>query len=122
MPIRFGVPSRILFGIVWLIALAAAGFFAFGDIPIPKIGPIPVPTGLALGGALLGWLIAIIAGRFADVGANRRARQVRKDATDSMVTVARTHVLDPIEAELASRRQLTDALRDAGARWPEGLT
>ncbi len=111
----------MMVGIVWLIALAAAGFFAFGDIPIPTIGPIPVPTGLALGGALLGWLIALIAGRFAEVGANRRARQVRKDAAENMVSVARTHVLDPIEAELASRRQLTDALRDAGARWPEGL-
>ncbi len=111
----------MLVGIAWLVALAAAGFFALGDIPTPEIGPVPVPTALALGGALLGWLIAVIAGRFANVGASRRARQVRKDASDAMVSVARTHVLDPIEEELVNRRQLTDALRDAGARWPEGL-
>ncbi|MGI9611193.1 MAG: GTPase [Acidimicrobiia bacterium] len=111
----------MMVGVVWLIALAAAGFFAFGDIPVPDVWGIPVPTGLALGGALLGWLISLIAGRFARVGADRRARKVHKDATDAMVSVARTHVLDPIEAELVSRRQLTDALKAAGAQWPEGL-
>ena len=108
-------------GVIWLIALAAAGFFALGDIPVPEIGPIPVPTGLALGGALLGWLIAVISRRVARAGAGRRAKKVHKDAAGAMVSVARTHVLDPIEAELVSRRQLTDALKDAGAQWPEGL-
>ena len=111
----------MLVGVVWLIALAVAGFFALGDIPVPEIGPIPVPTGLALGGALLGWLIAVIARRLARVGAARRARKVHKDAAGSMVSVARTYVLDPIEAELVSRRRLTDALKDAGAQWPEGM-
>ncbi|MBT8241215.1 MAG: ABC transporter, partial [Acidimicrobiia bacterium] len=111
----------MMVGIFWLVALAAAGFFALGDIPVPEIGPIPVPTGLALGGALVGWLIAVISRRFARAGARRRARKVHKDAADAMVAVARTHVLDPIESELASRRQLTDALKDAGAHWPKGL-
>jgi GTP-binding protein EngB required for normal cell division len=111
----------MLVGLVWLIALAAAGFFALGDIPVPEIGPIPVPTGLALGGALLGWLIAVIARRLARVGAGRRARKVHGDATGSMISVARTYVLDPIEAELVSRRRLTDALKDAGAQWPVGV-
>jgi hypothetical protein len=111
----------MLVGVVWLIALAVAGFFALGDIPVPEIGPIPVPTGLGLGGALLGWLIAVISRQVARVGAGRRARKVQKDAAAAMRSVARTHVLDPIEAELVSRRQLTDALKAAGAHWPEGL-
>ena len=55
------------------------------------------------------------------MGAGRRAHKVYKDAAGAMVSVARTHVLDPIEAELVSRRELTDALDAAGARWPEGL-
>ncbi|NNE95215.1 MAG: ABC transporter [Acidimicrobiales bacterium] len=111
----------MLVGVVWLVALAVAGFFALGDIPVPEIGPIPVPTALALGGALLGWLIAVIARRLARVGGARRAHKVNKEAAKSMVGVARTHVLDPIKAELATRQQLTDALADAGAQWPKGL-
>lgn len=112
----------MLVGLAWLLALAVAGFFALGNIPVPMVGPIPVPTGLALGGALLGWFLAIVAGRLAKVGGDRRSRRVHKDASQEMVAVARTYVLDPIELELSSRYQLTDALKKAGARWPEGLS
>ncbi len=114
----------MLIGLVWLIALAVIGFFALGDV-LPSTTdafPIPIPSALALGGALLGWLLALFAGRLAKVGADRRARKVHKEASEAMISVARTHVLDPIEAELHSRHQLTDALKKAGARWPKGLT
>lgn len=113
--------AGMLVGIAWLVALAAVGFFALGEIQTPEIGPVPVPTVLALGGAAAGWLVSVIAARLARLGARRRAAVVRRDAAGAMVSVAHTHVLDPIESELASRRRLTDELAAAGARWPEGL-
>lgn len=111
----------MLVGLGWLVALAVAGFFALGDIPIPEIGPVPIPTGLALGGALFGVLVAALARRLASVGASRRARKVERNAKDHVASVASEMVIDPLVAELDVRDQLTATLRDAGAKWPEGL-
>lgn len=103
----------VVVGAVWLGLLAAAAYFQLPEIPTPSYRRIPVPTGLAIGGALLGLLLAVVSRRLALVGARRRQRAVRKAATDAVGEVADDLVIEPMRRELAKRGELHERLTDA---------
>jgi len=106
--------AAALVGAVWLTLLAAGAWLQLPDVPTPTWRRIPLPTGLLVGGLLGGWLLALLAGRLARVGAARRRRAVRKRAEDAVADVARDLVVAPLEAELGRLHQLRRALLDAG--------
>ncbi len=64
-------------GLVWLGAIFLVAWFQLPDLPTPEYRDIPIPTALALGGAVFGLLLGVIARLFAKIGAKRRARRVR---------------------------------------------
>ena len=100
-------------GLVWLGAIFLVAWFRLPDLPTPEYRDIPIPTALALGGAVFGLLLGVIARLFAKIGAKRRARRVQRSASDAVRSVADELILTPMRAELALRNELGDLLLTA---------
>lgn len=103
-------------GVIWLITVAIlGGFFHFDTDPLLPVTPraewIPIPTTLALGGIIIGAVLALIVKLPLAVGANRRARQAKKDIEDRLSAVADEQVVEPV-AELM---ETLDRLRELAA-------
>ncbi len=116
--LQFGLAIATIVGGLWLAGLAVAAWLQLPTIPTPSIRSIPIPTGLLILGALLGWIIALLSRWLASIGAKRAARRAHKQAADAVVGVADDLVIGPIEAELANRHDLVERLRLAGAAPP----
>ncbi len=101
-------------GAVWLLGLAGAAYLQIPALPTPTVKRIPVPTGLLIGGALLGWLLAMLSRVFASVGARRTGHAIRRDVAQAVRQVSSELILAPIETELAQRSQLISLLEQAG--------
>ena len=108
--------AAVIIGAVWLAALFVMGYLQVPLPDTPKYRGIPIPTGLLVLGALLGWLLAMVARQLAGIGAKRRARQARKAAANEVEVVADELVLEPMRHELAKRNDLLGSLRMAADR------
>jgi len=103
-------------GLGWLIALGVTGWLQLPQPRTPYLGPLPVPTLLAVGGlalgALLGLLVRLVAGR----AARRRGARARSRLHAAIEVVARSRVLAPVEAVLRDHRETREHLAAAGRR------
>ena len=97
-------------GAVWLALIAFAAYLRIPELPTPEWRGIPIPTGLLIGGVVLGLLLAAIGRRLASIGAARRARSVRRRATAAVGEVADELVLAPMQVELHRRDELRQLL------------
>ncbi|MDH3296113.1 MAG: ABC transporter, partial [Acidimicrobiia bacterium] len=79
---------------------------------------IPYPTGLLVGGLVLGLLLAFVFRQLTAVGARRRATAVRRRAEEAVAQVGRELVIDPVETELGVRQQLRRLLTTAAGGGP----
>jgi hypothetical protein len=103
-----------LVGLLWLLALAALGWLQLGDVvPTPDVQGLPLPTLLAVGGALAGLLVAFLARGLTRVGARRRARRADRALRGRVAEVAEEIVVAPAEAEVAARERLCAAVAQA---------
>jgi GTP-binding protein EngB required for normal cell division len=103
-------------GVLWLLVLAAFAWLRVDDvIPIPEVGGIPVPTGLLVGGALAGLLLAGLARLVNGAGARRRARAAARSLRPQIEEVAQELVIGPVERELEAHERLRSSLAAAGA-------
>ncbi|HUP31907.1 MAG TPA: GTPase [Gaiellaceae bacterium] len=101
-------------GAVWLLGLAVLGWLRIEDVlPVPEVEGIPIPTGLLLGGAAAGIVLAFLARLLTGAGANRRARRASRSLRAQIETVAAELVVDPLERELEAHRALCAALATA---------
>ena len=96
-------------GLLWLGALFAVAWLQLPDPPLPRWGPVPVPTVLLGGGLLLGLLLAGLSRTLARVGAGRSARRARKALAERVERLAQDVVIAPVERELAAHAQLVQA-------------
>lgn len=71
-----------------------------------RAGELPLPTVLAIGGAVLGLLVAALARWATGVGARRRASLARRRLTEAATDVGRELVIAPLDAELAEMTRL----------------
>ena len=99
-----------LIGAVWLALLAFGAYLRLPEVPTPDYRGIPIPTGLLLGGIVIGLLLALISRRLISIGAARRARSVQADAGRAVDAVADELVMMPLQAELTRRQQLRQLL------------
>ena len=98
-------------GALWLLALAGLGYLRVDDVvPTPEAGGIPIPTLLLGGGVVAGLVLAFLAGFAVRAGARRRARVAERALRARVAEVAEEVVIAPVQAELAARRRLAEAL------------
>ncbi|MGW0806516.1 YfjP family GTPase [Nonomuraea sp. NPDC002799] len=97
-------------GALWLGALFGMDYLRLPQPPLPTVGAVPWPTVLLVGGALAGVLIALLSRLAAWAGGRRRARRTAKALRAAIGEVSRTHVLDPVQAELDRHARFADAL------------
>lgn len=102
-------------GVAWLLVLTVAESFLRLDVdPLaPHLGGMPVPTLLALGGALAGLGAAGVAGAVATAGARRHSGIVRRRLRREILAAADEHVTAPLEALLVDRRTYLAAAGEA---------
>ena len=100
-------------GLLWLGAAAVVEYLRLPPLILPVLTvdltaqgggvlEVPWPTLLALGGLLLGLLLALVARACAAWGARRRATRVRKALQQAVSLVADRMVRLPVDTELAA--------------------
>lgn len=107
--------AAALVGLLWLTALAAAGYFqlVLPEPPAVEGFPLPLPTLLVVSGLLLGILIAML-GRLIAAGGHRiYARGISRQLAANIADVAGRCVVDPVEAEVNRLADYRAALAQA---------
>jgi predicted GTPase len=102
-------------GALWLAALFVIAWLRLPDPPTPKVGELPLPTVLFLGGLAAGIVAAAACRPFLNIGAARRRRWARTRLERAVGAVAGEHVAAPIEEQLRAHNALCAALERAGA-------
>jgi energy-coupling factor transporter ATP-binding protein EcfA2 len=98
--------AAMVVGLVWLLLTGVVAWFGLPDLPTPEVGAVPVPTVLALGGALAGIVLAAMARWAIAVGARRRAAAARRRLEAATRDVANGLVVDPVNDELRAMADL----------------
>ena len=109
--VQWALAAVMVAGLVWLFVIGLVAWFQLPDLPVPHLGEVPLPTLLALGGAVAGLLLAAIARAAARVGARRRAAAAHRILTAATAKTANDLVLAPVDAELAALAELRDLVR-----------
>ncbi|MFC8620498.1 GTPase [Micromonospora purpureochromogenes] len=116
---------RLVGGVQWLVTLAALaglGWLLLGyalralglpALEYPRVGEVPLPTLLLLGGLLAGLLVAAVTRPVIRWAARRARQRAEKRLTAAVAGVGDTYVLSPVRAVLDRYGQARDALRDA---------
>ena len=96
----------MVLGLVWLVVIGVVAWLRLPDLPTPELGEIPWPTALAVGGALAGLLVSVVARAAAGVGARRRARVALRRLEAAAATTSDELVVDPVDEELRALAEL----------------
>ena len=107
--------TAMVAGLAWLGALYGLDALRMPVPEPPMWGEVPVPTGLAVGGAVAGLLLAGISRIAARVGANRQARRATAHLKESVGEVADRLVVQPVEAVLLRLRECRVAADQAAS-------
>lgn len=102
--------AGVVVGLLWYVLILGLSWFQFDPLPLPKVGPVPVPFLLVAGGLLLGVVLAALAAALASWGSKRRARAVDERLRTSISVVADRQILAPVVAVLERHRDTRDAL------------
>ncbi len=105
------VTAALAVGLIWLGVLFVLDWFHVPDPPLPKVNGWPLPTLLAIGGGLIGLAIAALSRRLAAIGARHRTQVTRAALTKGVAKVVDAEVIGPVNAELDTMQQLSDAVR-----------
>lgn len=101
-------------GLVWLAVLGVIGWLQLPQIDTPRLGPLPYPFLLFVGGLLLGIGSATVARLLGRVGARRRRRLIASRLDDAIETVASQRLVEPVR--LVVERHRTTRTKLDGAR------
>jgi GTP-binding protein EngB required for normal cell division len=116
---------RLVGALQWLVtwaALAGLGWLVVGyllralglpALNYPKVGVVPVPTLMLLGGLLLGLLIGLLVKPVIGWAADRARRRVEKRLRTAVTEVGREHVIAPVRGVLQSYARAREALTAA---------
>ncbi|WFE37720.1 GTPase [Micromonospora sp. WMMD998] len=114
--IQWLVTLAALAGLLWLVLGYALRFLGLPALEYPKLGEVPWPTVLLLGGLLAGLLVAALTRPVVGWAAGRARHQAEQRLLTSVGSVGEKYVLDPVWAVLARYGAARDALRDAARR------
>lgn len=104
-----------MIGLFWLGGIAVFSYLGLPEVESPRVGVVPIPTLLLLGGVTLGILLALVCRVLVGITARRRAAAADKRLRTAVHDVTSELVVGPIEAELTTyatyRSGLAAALR-----------
>jgi hypothetical protein len=101
-------------GLVWYVALTAAGWLRFTVPDVPRWGAVPYPFLLLAGGLLGGLLVTAAARVLSRAGAKRRRALIDRRLRESIAAVAESQVIEPVAQVLARHRVVREQLDLAG--------
>src|SRR5690606_24260335 len=102
-----------LAGALWLGGPAVLGYLRLPEPPTPRLGPVPWPTALLLGGSAGGLLLALVGRLLARAGGRRTARRAQAQLTQGVGRTATEVVVAPLAAELRRYREFCAAVERA---------
>ena len=103
--------AAVAVGALWLLALFLLSYLRLDDaVPMPEQRGIPLPTAMLLGGTVAGIALAFLSRIANGVGARRRGRAADRALRTRVEEAAQELVIAPVEAELARRDRLRQAL------------
>ncbi len=109
--------ASLVVGLVWLSVLFGVAWLQLPDPPTVRLGRVPLPTLLTLGGLAVGLLIAAIGRRLVGIGARRRSAAARESLNERVAVVVDERVVRPTTVELVVLRGLSARARAlAGTR------
>jgi GTP-binding protein EngB required for normal cell division len=97
-------------GLGWLIAGYAVRVLGLPELHYPKVGAVPLPTLLFLGGLLAGFLLWLLLKPVVNWGARRARRRAEQRLRASITEVAREYVVVPVREVLNAYAQAREAL------------
>jgi hypothetical protein len=97
-------------GLGWLIAGYAVRALGLPALDHPKVGDVPLPTLMLLGGLLLGLLLWLLVKPIVHWGARRARRRAEQRLRASITEVARQYVVAPVREVLSAYAQAREAL------------
>ena len=97
-------------GLGWLVAGYGVRILGLPAFDNPKVGEVPLPTLLLLGGLLLGALLALLIRPIVNLGARRAGRRAEQRLRGSVTEVAREYVVAPVREVLNGYAQAREAL------------
>ena len=100
-------------GLVWLVVLGIIGWLQLPQIDTPRLGPLPYPFLLFVGGLLLGIGSATVARLLGRVGARRRRRLIAARLDDAIEKVASERLVEPVRLVLERHRTTRTRLEAA---------
>jgi GTP-binding protein EngB required for normal cell division len=103
-------------GLLWLVAGYLVRALGLPPFDYPKVGLVPLPTLLLLGGLVVGLLVAVLVKPIIGLGARRARRRADARLRAAVDDVGREHVVVPVRAVLAAYAQARGALGDAKSR------
>jgi GTP-binding protein EngB required for normal cell division len=100
-------------GLVWLLAGYAVRLLSLPELRYPKIGQVPLPTLLLLGGLVLGMLLWLLLKPLVNWGARRAGRRAEQRLRTAVTEVARELVVAPVREVLHAYAQARESLTAA---------
>ena len=97
-------------GLGWLLAGYAARLLSLPALHYPKVGQVPLPTLLLLGGVALGILLWLLLKPLVNWGARRARRRAEQRLRAAVTEVAREYVVAPVREVLNAYAQAREAL------------
>ncbi|HEY7273790.1 MAG TPA: ABC transporter, partial [Actinoplanes sp.] len=97
-------------GLGWLIAGYAVRALGLPPLIYPKVGYVPLPTLMLLGGLALGMLLWLLLKPFVNWGARRARRRAEQRLRAAVTDVAREYVVAPVREVLNAYAQAREAL------------
>ena len=108
--VQWVLAAALAVGLLWLLAIFVVAWFNLPNLPTADVGELPLPTVLAIGGAVLGLLVAALARWATAVGARRRASVARRRIVAAATDVGRDLVIAPLDSELATMLRLHELI------------
>lgn len=108
----------IIFGVamvggLWLVANLLLAYLQLPSVPSPRLGRLPLPTLLLLGGGLAGLLAGLGSRVGVEAGARAKAARAERVLVRSVTEVADRLVIAPVNEELRRFHEARLALEEA---------
>jgi GTP-binding protein EngB required for normal cell division len=110
------VELAMITGLLWLVALSVLAWFRVPEPPTPHWRDFPLPTLMALGGALLWIIVGFVRRRLIAAGAARHRAKTVAALEAAVADAAEAGALVPLRREVAVHGELATALRTAAGR------